>query len=298
MGGASDRWSEWLLRRRFGGDAEAAERGMKMLYGVRDRILDAARIRHGDALLDVGAGDGLIGFGALDRVGEDGHVIFSDISRPLLDHAATLARELGVAERCSFVEASAEELRGIDDASVDVVTTRSVLIYVRDKAAALRACYRVLRDGGRAALWEPINRFEATYGDAPAFGVIDPEAAALAERVHAHFRALQPLDGDPMMDFDERDLLRHAEAAGFTNVEIDVHIEARLATAMKWDVLMNIAGNPNIPTIREAMERVLTAEERQRLEQHLRPLVEAGGRQTRSASCLLVATKGEGGRHA
>ena len=43
------------------------------------------------------------------------------------------------------------------DGSVDVVTTRSVLIYVKDKAAALREFYRVLKPGGRVSLFEPIN---------------------------------------------------------------------------------------------------------------------------------------------
>ena len=38
------------------------------------------------------------------------------------------------------------------------MTTRSVLIYVADKAAAFAAMYRVLRPGGRISLFEPINR--------------------------------------------------------------------------------------------------------------------------------------------
>jgi SAM-dependent methyltransferase len=45
----------------------------------------------------------------------------------------------------------------VDDAAVDVVTTRSVLIYVKDKAGALREFQRVLRPGGRISLYEPIN---------------------------------------------------------------------------------------------------------------------------------------------
>jgi arsenite methyltransferase len=45
-------------------------------------------------VLDVGCGDGLIAFGALDRVGEEGQVIFSDISQDLLDHCRSLAESV------------------------------------------------------------------------------------------------------------------------------------------------------------------------------------------------------------
>lgn len=49
-------------------------------------MLDGAGIQEGDTLLDVGAGQGLIAFAALDRVGDRGNVIFSDVSQPLLNH--------------------------------------------------------------------------------------------------------------------------------------------------------------------------------------------------------------------
>jgi arsenite methyltransferase len=38
-------------------------------------------------VLDVGAGDGLIAFGAAERVGLNGTVIFSDVSEDLLAHS-------------------------------------------------------------------------------------------------------------------------------------------------------------------------------------------------------------------
>ena len=124
---AQDRWSRWLLERRFGGDADRQEQFMQALYPVRDRVLENAELSAGETVLDVGAGDGLIAFGALEWVGESGRVVFSDISRDLLDHSRALAREMGVLGRCEFVEAPARDLSALGDRSVSVVTTRSVL---------------------------------------------------------------------------------------------------------------------------------------------------------------------------
>ena len=50
---------------------------LESLYRWRDEILDKAQLKPGETLLDVGAGDGLVAFGALDRLGSSGHVIFS-----------------------------------------------------------------------------------------------------------------------------------------------------------------------------------------------------------------------------
>ena len=100
---------------------------------VRDRVLDRAELREGETLLDVGCGDGLIAFGALERGA--GRVIFSDVSDDLLDVCRRLA---GGDARCEFVSAAAEDLGAIDDGSVDVVTTRSVIIYVAAEAARVR----------------------------------------------------------------------------------------------------------------------------------------------------------------
>ena len=65
-----------------------------------------------------------------------GTVVFSDLSEDLLDHCRRFAEGRGVASRCRFVQASADDLSPFADASVDVVTTRSVLIYVADKRRA------------------------------------------------------------------------------------------------------------------------------------------------------------------
>src|SRR5215467_693316 len=210
-----DKWASWLAERRTGGDPDAAERIRGDLHPIRDAVLDAARVGAETRLLDVGCGDGLIAFGALERGAAE--VVFSDVSRDLLDRCRELAGEAGVLERCRFVHARAEDLHAVAGGSVDVVTTRSVLIYVEDKARALREFRRVLAPGGRISLFEPINRYfldvdrryPAAYDDGP--------VRDLAERVTAVYLDMNPMDG-PMMSFDERDLLDLAEQAGYTEL--------------------------------------------------------------------------------
>jgi ubiquinone/menaquinone biosynthesis C-methylase UbiE len=125
------------------------------MHPVRDRVLANASVEAGDVLLDVGTGSGLIAFGALPLAGEQGRVIFSDVSETLLEHCRREAAERGVAERCRFLVASADDLVGVEDDTVDAVTTRSVLMYVEDKARAFRELFRVLRPGGRVSIFEP-----------------------------------------------------------------------------------------------------------------------------------------------
>ena len=121
---AYDKWSRWLLETRFGADEKIAAPSLRLLRQIRDALLDKAALKDGQVLLDVGAGDGLIAFGALDKLGPSGRVILADISRPMLDHARDAAEKMGVSDRCEFIEASAENVSAIASESIDVVTTR------------------------------------------------------------------------------------------------------------------------------------------------------------------------------
>jgi arsenite methyltransferase len=290
----TDRWARWLLHDRFGGDEERRRLNITGLEPFRDRVLAAARITAGDTVLDVGCGDGLIGFGAIPLVGEAGRVVFTDISDQLLGRCRQIASELGVSERCRFLSTPAETLDGVDDISVDVVATRSVLIYVDDKASAFAAFWRVLKPGGRVSLFEPINRRFAALNRETMFGFEVAPVADLASRVQAVFEAAAPADG-AMMGFDESDLLQLAESAGFSEVSVTLELSSTMGspfTALSWDHLMMMRPNPNAPSYGEAIDQALTREEAQRLEEHLRPLMESGAEsRNRGAIAYLSATK-------
>ncbi len=292
---ARDRWAEWLLERRFGGDPEQREKFLGGLVPWRDRVLENAGLGEGDTLLDVGAGDGLIAFGALDLVGASGRVVFSDVSQDLLDHCRSLAGELGVLDRCEFVLAPADDLSAVEDGSVDAVTTRSVLIYVEDKRRSFEEFHRVLGPGGRASLFEPINRFKQPEPPHLFLGYDVTPVQDLARKVMDVFQRIQPTETDPMLNFDERDLFDLAEDAGFR--EIHLSYEAELVSddayfgVTDWDVFLRSAGNPKIPTVEEAMNEALTPGEIEHLTAHLRPLVENARRRGTSATAYLWTAK-------
>jgi arsenite methyltransferase len=263
------------------------------LIAIRDRVLANAEIRPGETVLDVGAGDGLIAFSAAELVGPDGTVIFSEVSSPLLDHAKAVADERGVAAHMEFVKASAEELAPIPAESVDVVATRSVLIYVEAKAAAFRQFYRVLRLGGRVSIFEPIDRyFELTHDEF--WGFDATPVRDLVQRLWAFEGWDDPgvYESDPMSNFDERDLFQHAEAAGFDHVVVELVIERKPGSWVKdWETLLKTAPNPNAHTMGELIEGALSSEEAARFESYMRPLVDSGEGVMKSAFAYLRAVK-------
>jgi SAM-dependent methyltransferase len=216
----------------------------------------------------------------------------SDVSDDLLSHTRSLATELGVEGRMSFVRAAAEDLSTIADTSVDVVTTRSVLIYVDDKAAAFRAFHRVLKAGGRLSIFEPINNYFPNSPDE--FWGFDAGAVRdLVAKVWEHEGWVESsYASDPMMNFTEKDLVRCAEDAGFGEVHVELLVDIEPGTCVvDWERMLNTSPNPKAHTTGEALRAALTDEELARFEKQVRPLADAGRGTLRSAFAYLRAIK-------
>jgi ubiquinone/menaquinone biosynthesis C-methylase UbiE len=291
----SDRWAQWLLQRRHGGDLDHQQSLIQELLPIRDQVLQHASIAPGETLLDVGAGDGLIAFGALPLVGEQGVVIFSDISQDLLNHCQALAQDMGLQARCQFVPAPADDLAPFADASVDMVTTRSVLIYVAAKQQAFHEFYRVLRPGGRISLFEPINRFAFPEPADRFFGYEVAPVQEMAGKVKAGYGWLSKNTASAtatMIDFGEYDLLGFAEKAGFSEIHLETQVKIEPKKPTPWDAFLRSAPNPLAPTLEEVLQQALTPAEAERFAGHLRPLVEQGQGTTRIALAYLWAIKG------
>ena len=112
----------------------------------------------------------------------------------------------------------------------------------------------------------------------------------MAEKVDAVYGQAQG-DDDPMLDFDERDLIRQAEAAGFFPIRVDLRLVIEPQEPRSWEGFVQSSGNPNIPTFAEVIDSALTKEERARYSDYLRPRVEGGLGRWRMASAYLWARK-------
>ncbi len=177
------------------------------------------------------------------------------------------------------------------------MTTRSVLIYVADKAAALQAMHRVLRPGGRISLFEPINSLMYPEAADRFWGYDVSAVSELADQVKRSYREISDPAAETMLDFDDRDLVRFAEAAGLLAHPPRVprrrrDVGADACDAISIEALLDSAPNPLAPTARESIAAALTPAEQ---EPSSSPTCAArsrrGDRLRRSAVAYLVASK-------
>jgi arsenite methyltransferase len=282
-GPESDVWSRWLLRQRHADDPAFAAIVRADVGRIADRVLDAAQLAPGMRLADIGAGEGVLAFRALERIGPSLSVLLTDISASMLHHAAALAVERGVRAQCSFLHCAADKLSGVAAASVDVVATRAVLAYVADKPAALREFHRILKPGGRISIAEPILQDDALMASALR-SLIESKDAQSQDRflplLH-RWKAAQFPDspeailGSPIANYSERNLFDFARTAGFSDIHLELHIDMQPSIIRSWEVFLNYSPHPWAPPLGAVLAEQFTPEERELFEQTARPVVES-----------------------
>ena len=294
-----DVWSEWLLRRRHGNDAEYATAIRPAIQRYAKRVLEGACLRQGMTLADIGAGEGLIAFNAIEQIGTSLTAILTDVSLPMLQHTEAIARARNLLNQCKFLHCPAENLTGIDNDSVDVVTTRSVLAYVHDKKAALREFYRILKPGGRISLAEPIMRDDAQVVMATRKAVDDllPGSTNQFIRLFHRWKATQFPDtqekiaSNSLTNYNERDLVNFVHENKFSEIHLELHIDILPNNITSWQVFLESSPHPLAPPLIKVLNEQFSTDERTLFESVMRPVIEGGQVPMVDRVAYLTATK-------
>jgi len=195
--------------------------------------------------------------GAVERVGPDGDVFAIDISVDALDELRANANAANV-----FYFIGSAEVLPLTDDSIGAVLTRSVLIYVGEKAEAVREFHRVLLPGGRVSLFEPINSRNLLLSQAVDFSPL----GELGDRLRAWNEAFYANRDDPMINFDETDLEGFFLTAGFVDVRLELGADEYDVPGLRY---LNQVGAPGRPTLLQRWRDEFEPEAVERLEEFL-----------------------------
>jgi SAM-dependent methyltransferase len=111
------------------------------------KVLEFAKLRDGETVLDVGTGPGSPALEAIPYVSPNGRVVGIDFAPSMIATAQKRAAELGVAN-AEFREMEAEQL-GFPDGTFDAAISRYAYPHFTNARLALKETLRVLRPGGR-----------------------------------------------------------------------------------------------------------------------------------------------------
>jgi ubiquinone/menaquinone biosynthesis C-methylase UbiE len=112
------------------------------------RLLEIARLRPGQTVLEVATGTGIAALAAANVVGKSGRIVATDISSHMLDHARNRLAHL---QNSSFSVEDGQALN-FPDQSFDAVICNMGLMYFPDPRKGVQEFYRVLRKDGRATV--------------------------------------------------------------------------------------------------------------------------------------------------
>ena len=128
-----------------------------VLAPVTERLIESAKARAGERILDIGCGCGATTIALAKQAGAGGHVLGIDISVPMLERARQLTPKDLPAD---YVLADAT-VYPFDPASFDLLASRFGVMFFADPVLSFANLRKSLRPTGRcAALYPALNRLD------------------------------------------------------------------------------------------------------------------------------------------
>jgi len=181
-----------------------------LLKPIADALIDRAKPKAGERVIDVGCGGGATSIAFAQEVGSSGHVLGVDVSGPMLARArASAPKELPV----DFVLADAT-VYPFDPASFDLLASRFGVMFFAEPSRSFANMRKALRPSGRLAFacWREPRE--------------NPFFMAPLQAVYKHVPKLPqqgPEDPGPFSFASEARVHRILGEAGFTGIAMEPH---------------------------------------------------------------------------
>jgi SAM-dependent methyltransferase len=240
------------------------ERTDRLVRPFGDAAIAAARVRPGEAVLDVGCGCGDTSLAVAAMVGPQGKVVGVDVSAPMLDVARR--RAAGI-ENVTFIEGDAS--RAALPGPFDILVSRFGVMFFDDPPAAFTHLRAALKPGGRLAFvcWR-------TAAENP-WAMLPAQAARKAARMDAP--PADPHAPGPFAFGDGERLEGVLRTAGFADIHLSkfespMYLGSSPRSAAEGAARIGPASRVALDAGPEHLQAILTA-----IETALQPHVAADG---------------------
>jgi len=200
-----------------------------VLKPVADLVIDRAKLKPGERVIDVGCGSGATAIAFAREVAPSGHVLGVDISSPMLERARQSApKDLSI----DFMLADAT-VYPFEPASFDVLASRFGVMFFADPALSFANMRKALRPSGRLtfACWREPRE--------------NPFFMAPLQAVYQHVPKLPPQgpeDPGPFAFASEARVRRILGEAGFTTIAMEpCDLKLDIATGKGLDAAVRSA---------------------------------------------------------
>ena len=246
-------------------------------------MIEQARIREGESVLDVAGGAGEPSLTIAETVGPTGSVTCTDATSKMVEAARREANRRGLTNM-QFRQCTADSLPFADN-SFDVVVSRLGVMFFPDTVAALREMLRVLRPNGRLALavWHKSD--------------LNPFCYVVSRVMERHVKA-------PPADPDAPNAFRFAEPGKLTRVMTEAGVQDVAERIVKFDIEAPISAqqfwamrSQTSDTLREKLATLPAEEQTQiaaEVEQGVKEFFPAN--QMKFPAQLIIATGGKAGK--